>query len=186
MGRTTILRQSVKTMRVNEVSITEILHPFTKDADPASLILTEDVIITQIIAGDLSELKYNGSAESTTNTKVQADLDNAETIYTAFSIDSKQENPTVALLAAIDAYGVNITINRDDYELQTDIANDTIKVLKLNGASKEEIDASYIRVSIITGIITLELLATSLEITFDEETTDAALATLIKEAIVNL
>lgn len=185
MGQTTVLRQLVKVQKTNGVSITEILHPLTNNADPESLRLSQQDIIDLVTLGDLTEIQDNGVG-STVGSKIDFDLDNASKVYSAFSVDSTQENPTVALLAAIDAYGSDLTISRDDFELESDIAKDSIKVLKLNEATDVEINTAYTRASTLVGIVTLELLALELQVTFNDTTTDNALAILIKAAIDDL
>lgn len=183
MGLETQIRQSAKAEKVAGATVVEIIHPLTKVADPSSLLPTDEEIQTAIAANDYSYLNCANGINSSIITQVQYDLAYALTVYEAFEVDPNQENAQTILGTAIDAYGSSLTIDKDDYEIDEDLNNASVKALKLGAVSAANINASFNRNSAIRGIVTLESLATLLGISFDGGTNDSDLATAIKSAI---
>ena len=180
MGLETQIRQKSKAEKVAGATVAQIIHPLTQDANPSSLLPSTEDILIDILANNFSDV--DGSLSSITG-KVSYDLAYAQDVYDAFEVNSGQENPQLALGTAIDAYGSSLEIDRDDYELESDVSVDTIKALKLGSVSVVNIQASFNRSSAIRGIVTLETIARELDLSFTGETTDEVLSEQIYDAI---
>ena len=186
MANTTIIRRSVKNQKDNGASVEELLHPYTKVADPNTLMPTQEELKTIFITGNRQDLVTSGGVSKNLISQIQGDIKNGESICDAFGIVYGIPTMVSDLNVAINDYGIDLTINRDDYELESDLADDTIKVIVASNVNATQIKDSYIRASSIVGIITLEVLALALKVTFTSETTDIDLATSVRSAIDSL
>lgn len=173
MGRDTRLRAKTKKEYDTGASIYKILHPNTANADPTNLIPSDELVRQQILSNNLN-LKVTKD--------INFDLAYAFRVYNAFGVDPKSETATADLETKLMNYGLT-TESRDTSELEKDILNDTIQALKSSNVSANDISNSFVRSSVIKGAITLELLATHLDITFTLDILDLDLAVLIKAKI---
>lgn len=186
MGRETRLRQLTKNQRVAGITTKEFMHPMTQVANPSTLDKTPTQLKEEIKAKKFANIvPQNGYNENIVN-KVKYDLDYALSLFQAFSIDPEDVNAVTLLEAAIDAYINPLTVPSDDYELEIDMLSTTIKSLQSNGATQEDILSAYTRASSLIGIVSLELLAKQLGISFDGSTTDIDLSQSIFDSIAGL
>lgn len=182
MGLDTRLRNRIKKEYDSGANIYTILHPNTQSAEPESLRIESDIIRQQILSNNFTNVKSNRGYTSKINTKVDYDLNHAERVYIAFGINIKSDTKVVQLQAALENYQ-STKESRDDKELKQDLIKDTIIALKRSNITAVQIQQSFVRSSVIDTVITLESLATHLNIEFNLEVLDAALAILIKEQI---
>ena len=167
----TELRQLIKNSYEGD-NLTTLLHPLTQVEDPETLRLTQEEINTKLSQGLISEVFDDGS-KSSIDSKVDYDLANAESIYNAFSVVN---GDTVALAAAIDAYGISQAITRDDIQILTDTIVAAIDLIKITAMDLATLKANYPRNSTGSYTITLEVLANYLKIPFTGDTSDDDLA----------
>lgn len=182
MGLETRLRNKVKNEYDSGASIYSILHPNTREEDPDSLRVSSDLIRQQILAGNFTNAKSNAGYGSKINSKVDYDLAYAKRVYLAFDVPIDSETRVAELQTILESY-LATEDNRDDKELKQDLIKDTLIALKRSEATAAQIESSFVRTSVVSGIITLESLALYLGVSFNSETQDSDLATLIKDKI---
>lgn len=182
MGRDTRLRAKTKKEYDTGASIYTILHPNTTNPDPSSLMPSSELLRQQILSSDFSNVNSNSGYASDLVNNIKFDLAHAIRIYNAFGIDPNSETATAELETELTNYELT-TESKDINELENDIINNTIQALKANNAPATDIGNSFVRSSIIKGVITLELLATHLGIVVTLDILDLDLAILIRAEI---
>lgn len=158
-------------------NLTEVLHPLTNNANPASLALSQDARNEAITNGDFGLLVDTG-AKNTIQAKIDSDLKNAAAIYSAFSVT---QGDTEALTLAINNYTLGTT-SRDDYQILNDSVKNAVDLIKARGMDGTEVAATYNRTG-GTYSVTTERIADSLNVEYTDSTTDDQLAADIAAAV---
>lgn len=182
MGRETRLRAKTKKEYDTGVSMYKILHPNTESTDPSSLIPSTELLTQQILSNNYSNVNSNIGYTSDIINKVKFDLAYAIRVYTVFGIDPNSDTSVAELESELKTYQITEG-SKDINELENEILNNTIQALKNTNATAQQIKESFVRSSVITGVITLELLAIHLDIIITLGILDLALAVLIKTEI---
>lgn len=182
MGLDTRLRAKCKKEYDSGAGVYEIIHPNTKVSNPSNSMPSPELLRSQILDNNFTNVKSSKGYTSNDKNKVDYDLKHAIRVYNAFGINPESETAASELETALENYNTT-TESRDDKELEQDIISDTIKALVRSKATALQIQASFVRSSSIQGVISLESLATYLGISFSLEVLDLALATLIHTEI---
>ena len=174
MSVTTRLRQRVKRQYTGS-NIFEVIHPKTQIEDPTTLIRTE-AQKTEAIFSDPS------NALNPVEDDVQSDLDYAQRVYDAFSVDSEAANAVDLLTAAINSYDLGLVV-RDDVDIRQDYFEDNLLLIIQKEYPAATVAGIYPRSNANQFALTLDALATYVGLTDFGAATDEELAQLIIDKI---